>query len=141
MEPRTGKVLWTVPFRVSYGTAIATPAFAEDILLVSGYWEGARAIRLGARAAQATPVWSERRLRAVMSQPLYREGHIFLLDKRAGLVCCELKTGRKLRVAGCCKRPKGRNPQATMVWAGEGDRALVLNSDGELILARFNPRG
>ena len=37
--------------------------------------------------------------------------------------------------------PKGRNPQATMVWLGDEDRALILNSDGELILARLNPQG
>ena len=37
--------------------------------------------------------------------------------------------------------PKGRNPQATMVWPGDGDRALILNSDGDLILARLSPAG
>jgi outer membrane protein assembly factor BamB len=142
LEPRTGKLLWAVPFQVTYGTSIATPIFAEDIVLVSGYWEGARAIRLGDRAGDATPAWSERRrLRALMSQPLYRDGHLFLLDKRDGLVCCELKTGRKLWDDGNRMTPKGRNPQASMVWAGDGDRALVLNSDGELILARLTPRG
>jgi hypothetical protein len=28
-----------------------------------------------------------------------------------------------------------------MVWLGDEDRVIVLNSDGELILARFNPEG
>ena len=28
-----------------------------------------------------------------------------------------------------------------MVWLGRGDRVIVLNSDGDLILARFTPAG
>jgi outer membrane protein assembly factor BamB len=28
-----------------------------------------------------------------------------------------------------------------MVWIGDGDRAIILNSDGDLILARLNPSG
>jgi hypothetical protein len=28
-----------------------------------------------------------------------------------------------------------------MVWLGQDDRVIVLNSEGELILARFNPGG
>jgi len=37
--------------------------------------------------------------------------------------------------------PKSRNPQATIVWLNDKDRVIVLNSDGELILARFNLSG
>ena len=37
--------------------------------------------------------------------------------------------------------PRGRNPQATMVWLGDSDRAIVLNSDGELILTRLSASG
>ena len=36
---------------------------------------------------------------------------------------------------------KARNPHATLVWLGDEDRALILNSDGDLILARLNPSG
>jgi outer membrane protein assembly factor BamB len=108
---------------------------------VSGYYEGAKAIRLGPDATAAV-VWEDRRnLRGLMSQPLYRDGHGYLLDKRHGLTCFELRTGRKLWDDGNRTTPKGRNPQATLVWAGDGDRALILNSEGELILARLNPAG
>jgi formylglycine-generating enzyme required for sulfatase activity/outer membrane protein assembly factor BamB len=141
LEPGTGKLLWTVPFEVTYGTAIATPVFAEGVVLVSGYWEGAKGIRLGGDGAAAV-VWENRRdLRALMSQPLCRGGYAYLLDKRSGLTCLALKTGKKVWDDGNRMTPKGRNPQATLVWLGDGDRALVLNSDGDLILARLNPGG
>jgi outer membrane protein assembly factor BamB len=141
LEPRTGKLLWTVPFEVTYGTSIATPIFQDHIVLVSGYWEGAKAIRLGPKPAEARVLWHQRRLRALMSQPLYRNGQVYLLDKRQGLTCFPLRTGKKLWDDGNRMTPKGRNPQASMVWLGDSERVIVLNSDGELILARLSSQG
>ena len=127
---------------MTYGTAIATPIFRENIVFVSGYWEGAQAIRLGTKPGDAKLLWKDRRnLRGLMSQPLYRNGYAYLLDKRHGLTCFELKTGKKLWDDDNRMTPKGRNPQATMVWLGRTDRAIILNSDGELILARLTPKG
>jgi hypothetical protein len=37
--------------------------------------------------------------------------------------------------------PKGRNPQATMVWLNDKKRAIVLNSDGDLLLIQPNING
>jgi outer membrane protein assembly factor BamB len=142
LDPRTGKLLWSIPFEVTYGTAIAMPIFQEGLVLVSGYYEGSKAIRLGSDPTSASIAWEDRRnLRGLMSQPLYREGHGYLLDKRDGLVCFEMKTGKKVWDDGNRMTPKGRNPQATLVWTGDEDRALILNSDGDLILARLNPQG
>jgi formylglycine-generating enzyme required for sulfatase activity/outer membrane protein assembly factor BamB len=142
LDPRTGELLWTVPFVVTYGTSIATPVYADGIVVVSGYYEGAKAIRLGDSPTEATLLWQDRRnLRGLMSAPLVRGGYGYLLDKRHGLTCFGLRTGRKLWDDAGRTTPKGRNPQATLVWAGAGDRALVLNSEGDLILARLSPAG
>jgi outer membrane protein assembly factor BamB len=76
-----------------------------------------------------------------MSQPLYRDGHAYLLDKQYGLTCFDFKTGKKLWDDGNRLTPRGRNPQATLVWTGDGDRVLALNADGELIRAALTPEG
>jgi len=142
LDPNTGEQLWKIPFEVTYGTSIATPIFHDNMVLVSNYWEGTKAIELGKEATQADIAWEDRReLRGLMSQPLYRDGYVYLLDKGHGLTCFEFKTGKKLWDDGNQMTPRGRNPQAALVWTGEADRALVLNSDGELILARFAPAG
>jgi formylglycine-generating enzyme required for sulfatase activity len=142
LDPATGKLHWTIPFEVNYGTSIATPIYQEGLVLVSSYYDGSQAIRLGARPGQAEVAWHDRRnLRGLMSQPLYRDGHAYLLDKRHGLTCFELATGKKRWDDDNRMTPKGRNPQATLVWLGDGDRAIVLNSDGELLLVRLNPKG
>lgn len=142
LDPSTGNVHWSLPFQVTHGTSIAAPVSYGDIIIVSGYWDGSKAIRLGESIDEAEFVWKDRRnMRALMSQALVRDGHGYLLDKRHGLTCFHIGSGKKLWDDANRMTPKGRNPQATMVWAGGGDRALVLNSDGELILARLRPSG
>lgn len=142
VDPASGKILWSIPYKVTYGVSIATPIFAEDLVFVSGYWEGSKAIRLGTDPTAAELAWdNERELRGLMSQPLYRAGHVYSLDKTLGLTCFELATGRKLWDDGNQLTPRDRNPQATLVWVGDEDRALALNADGELVLCRLSPSG
>lgn len=142
LDPTNGQPYWQVPYEVTYGVAIAEPIFQEGFVLVCGYWNGSKAIRLGAQPHQAELAWEENKfLRGLMSQPLYRDGHVYLLDKQYGLTCFELQTGKKLWDDGNQMTPRGRNPQASLVWLGDSDRAIILNSEGELILARLNPTG
>jgi outer membrane protein assembly factor BamB len=144
LEPRTGKLNWQVPYKVTYGVSIATPILQEGIVFVSGYWEGAKAIRLGGEPSQHELAWEDNRwLRGLMAQPLYRDGYAYLLDKQHGLICFELKSGKRIWDDGNRMTPRGRNPHASLVWldAGTSDRAIILNSDGDLILARLNPVG
>ena len=142
VNPRDGALLWTIPFEVNYGTSIAMPLFREGVALVSNYYDGSKAIRLGTTTTDAEVIWEDRRnLRGLMAQALYRKGYGYLLDKRHGLTCFEFATGNKIWDDENRMTPKGRNPQATMVWIDDEDRAIILNSDGELILARLNPEG
>lgn len=137
-----GQELWQVPYKVTYGVSIAAPVVAGDLVFVSGYWEGSKAIRLGPAAREATLAWEEKKhLQGLMSQPLVREGHAYMLDRSEGLTCFELASGRKLWDDDHQLTPRGRNPQATLIWTGHDDRALALNSLGELILVRLNPQG
>ena len=83
-----GEPLWATPYEVTYGVSIATPVVHQDTILVCGYWHGSKAIRLGATATDATLQWEENKfLRGLMSQPLCRDGHVYLLDKQYGLTC------------------------------------------------------
>ncbi|MBB75791.1 MAG: hypothetical protein CMJ75_14895 [Planctomycetaceae bacterium] len=138
----TGDPLWSVPFEADSGMAIAMPAYHRDLLLVTGYYNGTLALRLGSGAQAPTIAWENRRaLRGHMAQPLCRDGYGYLLDRRHGVTCFDLKTGGKLWDAENRVTAKARNPHATMVWVGVTDKALILNSDGELILASLTQHG
>jgi outer membrane protein assembly factor BamB len=142
LNARTGKLLWSHPYEITYGVSIAKPIVHDNLVFVAGYWHGSKAIRLGATATDATLAWEENRfLRGLMSQPLYRDGHVYLLDKQYGLTCFELQSGKKLWDDKNQMTPRGRNPHATLVWLGDSDRVIILNEEGELILARLNPDG
>lgn len=142
MSPTTGEIYWSFDYEVTYGVSIATPIYEDGLVVVSGYWEGSKAIRLGATPRHAQLAWEENRyLRGLMSQALVRDGYGYLLDKHHGLICFELATGRKLWDDGNRLTRRDRNPQATLVWTGADDRILALNAEGELVLARINPQG
>lgn len=147
VDPVTGRLYWTVPYVVTYGVSIATPVHRDGILFVSGYWEGSKAIQLGDKPEDFEVIHEENQyLRGLMCPPLIREDASgatlgFLLDKAHGLTCFELATGKKRWDDGNQMTPRGRNPQATVVWIGDGDRVLALNSDGDLILARLADEG
>lgn len=142
LDPDTGKPLWKVPYKVTYGVSIAPPIFRDDLVFVTGYWEGSKAIRLGPKPTDAAVAWTDTKtLRGLMAQPLYHAGHVYTFDKDLGLTCFELKTGKKLWDDDHQLTPRGRNPHASIVWVNDGDRALALNAAGELVLCRLNPKG
>jgi outer membrane protein assembly factor BamB len=142
LDATTGELLWSHPYEITYGVSIAKPIMQEGIVFIAGYWDGAKAIRLGDTAESAKLAWEDsKQLRGLMSQPLYRDGLCYLLDKTYGLTCFELETGKKLWDDGNQMTPRGRNPQASLTWLGDGDRAIILNEEGELILARLNRDG
>jgi outer membrane protein assembly factor BamB len=142
LDPRTGELLWSQEYAVELGVSIATPVIHQETVFVSGYWDGSRAIRLGKTSQESVIAWENRReLRGLMSQPLCREGHCYLLTRSRGLVCFEMATGKILWDDDNKMTPRGRNPQATLVWLNDNDRAIVLNSSGDLLLVRLNPKG
>jgi outer membrane protein assembly factor BamB len=139
LDPATGKVLWQVPHTTEYDVTISDPVLHDGVLLVSDYWEGSLAVRLDDKGLDPKVLWRGKKpLSLLMSTPLCRDGHAYALDRRDGLKCIELKTGR-VKWDGQHVTPKGQNPHASLVWAGE--RALILNARGELILAKLSPEG
>lgn len=144
IDPAAGALHWKVPYKVTYGVSIATPIFVpeRELVLVCGYWEGSKAIRLGPRWEDAELAWEENdNLRGLMSQPLQRGELAFLLDKSHGMTCFELATGAKRWDDRHQLTPRGRNPQASLVWLGDRDEVLALNSEGELVHAQLDGAG
>ena len=140
INPQDGDLIAQLPYKVTMGVSIATPIYRQNTLLVTGYWEGAKAITVAGDDLQLA--WEEnRQLRGLMAQPLYRDGHVYVLDKQHGIVCARLETGEVVWTDDNRLTPRSRNPQATLVWVGKSDRAICLNSTGELVLCRFTPGG
>lgn len=136
LDPTTGRLLWSWPYPITYGVSIAQPLYQDGILLVSGYWHGAKALRLG---PQPTLLWEdEKNICGLMSAPLCKDGTVFMLDKKRGLQAFELRTGRILWSDDGQLTPEDRNPQMSLVWMDEAhDLAALLNASGELVYVRI----
>lgn len=143
LDPASGTLNWKHPYKITYGVSIAQPLFHDGLLLVSGYWHGTKVLQLGGTAREASLLWeNEKDLCGLMSAPLFKDGVVYLLDKRSGLQAFELKTGRILWSDDNKLTPKDRNPQMSLVWMDEGrNLAALLNANGELVYVRLEPKG
>lgn len=140
LNPETGATLWTHPYKITYGVSIAQPLYRDGILLVSGYWHGTKALKLG---AQPTLLWeNEKEMCGLMAAPLFKDGVVYLLDKNTGLQGIELATGKILWSDENTLTPKDRNPQMSLVWMQEKEGlAALLNASGELVYVRLKRDG
>ena len=136
VDPRAGRLLWSVPFSDDWNENIVTPVVAGDVLVVSGTRKGTSGYRLEEAGGKWTPrrLWHNADVPMYMSTPvadgpmLYgfssrRKGQLFCLDARTGTVNWTTE-GRA-----------GTN--ASLVSAG--DHLVVLTTEGDLIVARRNP--
>lgn len=140
LDPGTGKRLWQVPFEgITYDVAIADIVYTDGVLLASNYWSGSKAIRLDENGRNPEVVWEGKDLSLLMSTPLVKGKYVYALDRFRGLKCLEMKTG-KILWEGEHVTPRDRNPQASLVWVSD-DRALILNTPGELLLVELSPKG
>jgi len=138
LDPESGQVNWLFPYKITYGVSIAQPLYRDGILLVSGYWHGAKALQLG---KSATLLWeNQTAICGLMSAPLYKDGVVYMLDKTRGLQAFELKTGRILWSDDNSLTPKESNPQMSLVWMQESTNlAALINANGELVYVTLKP--
>jgi len=140
LDPDSGAELWTYPYKITYGVSIAQPLYRDGVLLVSGYWHGAKALRPG---AQPQLVWEEeKKMCGLMSAPLFKDGLVYMLDKTEGLTCFQLSDGSIRWQDGNQLTPKDRNPQLSLVWLDQSQNLVaLLNAVGELVYARLKADG
>ncbi|HUQ91968.1 MAG TPA: PQQ-binding-like beta-propeller repeat protein [Bryobacteraceae bacterium] len=147
LDPASGKVNWSQPFRVTMNTPIATPAWDPPHLLVSGFFDGARMMELMATEPKARLLWSSRntsetksdKLNALMSQPIIEGDFIYGICSYGQLRCLRRSTGEQVWETQQPTRERARNASAWMVR--QGGRVVLFNDRGELILARLTPAG
>jgi outer membrane protein assembly factor BamB len=145
LDPATGRTHWEHPFKVTMNTPIATPVFRAPYLLVSGFFNGARLLHLGEKGAEL--LWKPKAesetkgdtLHALMNSPVVDGDHIYGICAHGQLRCLRLKTGERVWESQQATVEQRRNASAFVVR--NGDRYFINNDRGELIIARFTPRG
>jgi outer membrane protein assembly factor BamB len=149
LNPETGEVYWSVPFKSRTGMTIATPRKLDDFLFFTTFYSGSLMLRLDAAKPAATTAWrtlkvnekDTTQLNAVMCTPFLEEGFIYGVCSYGQLRCLKMETGE--RVWETFQATTSGEP---VRWANafivkNGSRFFLFNEKGDLIIAKLSPRG
>ena len=160
LNPETGAVYWSQPFgsqplgggktMLKAALSIPTPRVAGDLLFVTAFYDGpmmlkldtekpaARVLRRGKRASEQ-PSQTDG-LHSIMATPIFKDGYIYGVCSYGESRCLKADT----------VEPLWATHQATggesVRWANaflvaQGDRFVLFNEQGDLILAKLSPKG
>jgi outer membrane protein assembly factor BamB len=104
LNPETGEVYWSEPYKARSGMTLATPRQLGDELFVTTFYNGSLMLRLDPAKPAAKPIWrtekeSEKnttQLNAVMCTPFLEDGHIYGVCSYGQLRCLKADTGERL---------------------------------------------
>jgi len=129
-DPKTGSVLWEVPFGAGMPLVANPIVTASDRLLVSaGYNVGSELLAVAPGAQAPASLWKSRKLKAKFSNPMFRDGFVYGLDDGI-LVCLDVRDGSQ-------RWKEGRFGHGQALWVG--DCYLQMTESGDLVLLRPTP--
>jgi outer membrane protein assembly factor BamB len=139
IDPNTGDLLWSYPFKNSQSVNASTPVWGDGNLLFcsSAYDGGSLVLKLTRSGDKTTAqeVWSHKLMRMHFSNVIRLGDTIYGTSGDFGptpLTALDVKTGQVLW--------RDRNlAKAELLYAG--DRFIALDEDGQLIMATPTPTG
>ncbi len=150
LDPATGRVHWTEPFKTKMAHAIGTPRRQGDFLFISSFFDGSLLLRLDRTEPKVSEVWrikgvSEIRpegLHSLMATPFIADETIYGVCSFGHLRALRLATGERLWETLVPTRPDGKPARWTTAFiVRHEDRYFIYNEVGDLILARLTPQG
>ena len=155
LDPATGKVYWSQPFKLKANLSIATPRLDGDRLLVTSFYNGSMLLKLTAENGKpsASVLWKGKGrgeaptqtegLHSIISTPYIRDGYIYGVCSYGQLRCLKEDDGSRvwedLRATGSVTSPTERWANAFLT--PQGDRFFLFNEKGDLIIAKLTPKG
>ncbi len=150
LDPATGKLYWSVPFECRSGLGVATPRKAGDLLFFTSFYDGSLMVRLDPNTPSAVTLWrtpkggDERRtthLNSIIATPFAEQGMIYGICSYGQLRCLKADTGERL-----WETLKATTSGEPVRWANafiikNGNRFLLFNEKGDLIIARLSSAG
>ena len=136
VDPGSGQVTFSVATPTMFGMNILTPAVVGETVFSSNFGGtfllacspqtvASRKVDAGERLWRSRPVGH-------MASPIVHKGHAYLHLRNGRLACIDLESGNQTWAS----EPLGEH----VSLVAQGDRILVLNDDGRLMLIRANPK-
>jgi outer membrane protein assembly factor BamB len=153
LDPATGRVYWTQPYPTEGEPQRPAPTIAQvrrsgDLLFLTSFYHGPLMLKLAADRPAVTVLWKDKTkkpthpigLHCLMSRPVLKDGYIYGVCANGELRCCDMKTGDQLWETYAATGGKKADCN-TAFLVPQGDRFVLFNDGGELILANLTPKG
>ena len=153
LDPATGKLWWTLQYPV--GRAPQRPAVNivpvrrdGDYLFLSTFYHGPMMVKLDPEKPAASVVWKGKSndpekpdgMHLLMAAPVLKDGHVYGVSAMGQMLCQSEDTGKKVWESLTAVGGKEADC-ATAFIVPQGDRYVIFNDLGELILAHLSPKG
>ncbi len=149
LDPDTGQLYWSVPFKSRSGLTVSTPRKEGDLLFFTSFYNGSLMVRLDRAKPAASAVWQTEKageketthLNSILCTPFFEDGYIYGVCSYGQLRCLKAETGE--RVWETFQATTGGEP---VRWANafivkNGSRFFLFNESGDLIIATLSPTG
>lgn len=148
LDPETGRVHWSVPFRAKSELTVAQPVWDRDHdrLLVTSFYNGSLLLQLDPEKPGAKEVWrgkveSELKtdgLHGLLCTPIIDGDYLYGVCSYGQLRCLRLATGERVWESTAATG-EGRWWNAFLIR--HRDRFFIANEQGELIIAKLDSDG
>jgi outer membrane protein assembly factor BamB len=139
LDPDTGRILWSHEHETQGDMNLSMPIWGADNMLIvnSAYNSGSRALRLTMhdKETRVEELWFSKRMRVMFGNAIRIGDHLYGTSGDFGpafLTALDIKTGE----SAWQERGYGRS---SLIYAD--GKAIILDEDGSLILARISPTG
>jgi outer membrane protein assembly factor BamB len=149
LNPETGEVYWSVPFKSNSGLSVATPRKLGDSLFFTSFYNGSLLVRLDPAKPNGTLGWRTRKasekdtthLNSILCTPFLEDGYVYGVCSYGQLRCLKAETGE--RVWETFQATTSGDP---VRWANafivkNGGRFFLFNEKGDLIIAKLSSSG
>src|SRR5262249_25654283 len=121
---------------------------AGELLFATSAYHGPMMLKLAADKPGVTMLWHGKSnnmarpdgLNSLMAAPVIKAGYVYGVGAMGDLSCTDAKTGKQLweTYAATCGK---KTDCATAFLVPQGDRFILFNDQGDLILAELSPKG
>ncbi len=148
LDPETGRVLWTEPWKLNYGMAIPTPRAMGANLFLTCFYNGSLMLHFEEGKEAPVTVWRTQRmserdtthLNCTMATPFIEDGHIYGPCSYGQFRCLRADTGE--RVWETFVPTSGKSERwGNCFVVKNGPRFLLFSEKGDLIIAHLSPQG
>jgi outer membrane protein assembly factor BamB len=159
LDPETGQVYWSEPWRVQAGLTIPTPRLDNNRLFLTSFYNGPMMLEFKPNEVKPTVLWKGAAwgggrgselpnktdgLHGLIPTPVIRDGFIYGVCGHGELRCLKAESGERvwesLRLTGSTK-DTGRDRWNTAFLVVNGDRYICFTEQGDAVLGRLTPKG